>query len=157
MKKHLSVLPILIFLLGLSITYALVTHYSSDGYVIVDTLSIDGNTIIMGNGCKAIIADTSPERAYSIQLGLDKVIVGRPITHDTVSEILKSFNITLEAVKINGYDGQYYYSDMIMSNNEKVLSLDVMPSDAIAIALRLDAPIYINQTLLNEVGLDICE
>ena len=156
MKKHLPMLPILIFLLGLSITYALVTHYSSDGYIIVDKLSIQDNTIIMGNGCKAIIADTSPERAMSIQLGLDKTIAGRPNTHDTTSEIIKSFNITLEAVKINAYDGQYYYSDMILSNNEKVLSLDTMPSDAIAIALRLDAPIYINSTLLEEIGENIC-
>jgi len=49
-----------------------------------------------------------------------------------------------------------YYSDMIFNQDKKVLILDSMPSDAIAIALRMDAPIYINETLLEEVGKDIC-
>lgn len=155
-KKHFPLLPIVIILATIVFAYAVVSHYSTDGYVRVDKLSIDGNNIIFGTGCKAIIAETSEERAYAIQLGLDKTINNRPLTHDTFVETLKSFNITLEAVKIKSYDGQFYYSDMILSNDKKVLTLDTMPSDAIAIAVRLDAPIYVNETLLNEIGEDIC-
>ena len=157
MRKSIPPIPIVIFLLGLAIAYAGVTYYSTVGYVRADIIQIDGNMIVIGKGCTAIVADTSPERAYAIQLGLEKRIEGRPLTHDTFVETLKSFNITLQAVQMQRYDGTYYYSDMIMTDGEKVLRLDAMPSDAIAIALRADAPIYINETLLEEVGEKICE
>ena len=156
MKKYLPPICLLIVLLALSITYAVMIHYSAEGYVEVNVLEIEGNTIILGHDCLAIIADTSPERAYSIELGINKKIENRPMTHDSFVEVLKSFNITLEAVKIQRTDDKYYYADMILSDNKKVLTLDVMPSDAIAIALRSNAPIYINQTLLDEVGENIC-
>ncbi|MDD5416778.1 MAG: bifunctional nuclease family protein [Candidatus Aenigmarchaeota archaeon] len=156
MKKHFPLLNIVLILALLTTAYAVVSHYSSDGYVLANKLQIQDNTIVIGYDCKAIVAETSPERAYAIQLGLENKIDKRPVTHDAFVETLESFNITLEAVKINRYDGNYYYSDMIMSNSDKVLSLDTMPSDAIAIAVRLKAPIYINSTLLDEVGENIC-
>jgi len=155
-KKHFPLLPIVIILATIVFAYAVVSHYSTDGYVRVDKIKIDGNNIVFGTGCKAIVAGTSEERAYSIQMGLDKTINNRPLTADTFVETLKIFNITLEAVKIKSYDGSFYYSDMILSNDKKVLTLDTMPSDAIAIAVRLDAPIYVNETLLNEIGQNIC-
>lgn len=156
MRKHLPLIYILLVLLGLSIAYPFVTHYSTEDYVLVDVLRVQENTIIIGKGCVAIVADTSPERAYAIQMGIENRIETRPLTHDSFSEVMKGFNITLEAVKIQRYDDQFYYSDMILNQGDRVLRLDTMPSDAIAVALRMDAPIYINKTLLEEVGKVIC-
>ena len=156
MRKHLPLIYILIVLLGLSVAYSAMMHYSTEGYVKVNVLRMQEDTIIIGYECKAIVADTSPERAHSIKMALVNRIDGRPMTHDTFVQTLDGFNITLEAVKIQRYDDQYYYSDMIFNQDKKVLILDSMPSDAIAIALRMDAPIYINETLLEEVGKDIC-
>ncbi len=156
MKKHLPLFYLLIVLVVLTLAYGAMTHYSTEGYVLANVMRIEGQTIIIGHDCLAIVADTSPERAYSIQMGLDKKIENRPMTHDTFIEVIKSFNITLEAVKLQTFDGSYYYSDMILSDDEKVLVLDAMPSDAIALAVRLDVPIYLNQTLLEEIGQEIC-
>lgn len=150
-------------LLGILVIYfasfganALLEFLSLENYVEANVLKVIGTTIIIGNNCTAIKADTSPERAQSIQLGLEKKISDRPNTHDSFAAVLKSFNITLEAVKLERYDGKYYYSDMILKAGDKILKLDVMPSDGIAVALRTGSKIYLNKTMLFEVGKNIC-
>jgi len=135
---------------------AMLQYFSSDGFVEANVLQVSGDTIIIGNNCTAIAATTSPERAQSIEQGIEKRTGERPNTHDTIAQILKSFNITADAVKFNSYDGRYYYSDLILRSGSKVLALDMMPSDAIAIALRANATIYINKTLLAQIGKKIC-
>lgn len=135
---------------------ATLQYFSTDGFVEASVLQVSGDTIIIGNNCTAIAATTSPERAQSIRQGIDGAMGERPNTHDTIVQILKSFNITADAVKFNYYDGKYFYSDMVLHSGSKVLALDMMPSDAIAIALRTNATIYINGTLLAQIGKKIC-
>ncbi len=127
-----------------------------DGYVEANVLKVIGKTIIIGNNCTVIAAETSPERAYSILLGMEGTINERPNTHDSFVQTLKSFNISVERVNLNSFDGRFYYSDIVLRNNKKQLMLDIMPSDAIAIALRANAPIYINKTFLRESGQTVC-
>lgn len=135
---------------------AILQYFSTDGFIEANILRVSGDSIVIGNNCTAIIATTSSERAQSIEQGIEKKTGERPNTHDTVAQILKSFNITAESVKFNNYDGKYYYSDLILRGGSKVLTLDMMPSDAIAIALRANATIYINKTLLAQIGKKIC-
>lgn len=135
---------------------ALLQYFSTDGFVEASVLQVSGDSIIIGNNCTAIAATTSPERAQSIAQGIVGTMGERPNTHDTIAQILKSFNITADAVKFNSYDGRFYYSDLILRSGSKVLALDMMPSDAIAIALRANATIYINKTLLAQIGKKIC-
>ncbi|MEM5785581.1 MAG: DUF151 domain-containing protein, partial [Candidatus Aenigmatarchaeota archaeon] len=120
-------------------------------------LEVDGNKIILGINCTAIVAETSSERAENIQLGLNKIISKRPSTYDTFYEVLKSFNITLERVELLYFDGKYYYADAVFKSKDKQLRIDLMPSDAIGLAVRADAEIYVNKSLLYEIGKDICE
>ncbi|MFZ3077217.1 MAG: bifunctional nuclease domain-containing protein [Candidatus Aenigmatarchaeota archaeon] len=147
----LAISAVLIFAASATLQY-----FSADGFVEASVLQVSGDTIIIGNNCTAIAATTSPERAQSILQGIDGATGERPNTHDTIAQILKSFNITADAVKFNYYDGRYFYSDMILRSGSKVLALDMMPSDAIAIALRANATIYINGTLLAQIGKKIC-
>lgn len=121
-----------------------------------DTLDVNGDTIALGTGCMAIVADTSTERADSIRLGQMKVINDRPTTHDTFMATLDAFNITVDSFRLTRYDGRLYYSDLVLRSRDKVLKLDVRPSDGIAIAVRADAPMYVNKTLLAERGENIC-
>ena len=156
MDKRLPPLSLFIILLALSIGYSAMIHYSTDGFVEVDTITLEEYIVTIGYGCRGIVADTSPERALSIQQGLRGVIEDRPMSHDTFVEVLKSFNITVEALKINKFEDERYYADLILSNEDKVLTIDLLPSDGIALCTRTNATIYINQTLLNEYGEDIC-
>ncbi len=127
-----------------------------DNYVNVNILKVVGKTIVVGNNCTAIFAETSPERAVSILFGLENYINQRPNTHDSFAQVLKSFGIKVKRVDINSFDGRFYYSDIVLQNNKKQLKLDIMPSDAIALALRTNAEIYINETFLKESGQNIC-
>ena len=129
---------------------------STQGYVEADVLEIQENNVIVGTGCTAIKADTSVERADSIKLGLEGKIGERPNTHDVFVDAFTTFNITIDSVTMDWYDGKYYYSNIILRNDGKVLKIDSKPSDAIAIALRAKAPIYVNKTLLKERGEKIC-
>jgi len=130
--------------------------FEEEKYVVANVLEVAGNTIIIGNNCTVIVAETSAERAYSIDLGKRGVIEERPTTHDVFAEVLKSFNITLEHVQIDKFDGKYYYAYLYLMSGDKILRLDTKPSDAIALALRTDSNIYIKKSLLDEIGKDIC-
>jgi len=151
-----SIIAVMVLVVLAIAVSAMLQYFSSDGFVEANVLQVSGDTIIIGNNCTAIAATTSPERAQSIEQGIEKRTGERPNTHDTIAQILKSFNITADAVKFNSYDGRYYYSDLILRSGSKVLALDMMPSDAIAIALRANATIYINKTLLAQIGKKIC-
>ena len=126
------------------------------GYVEADVLEVQGSVVVLGKDCLAIVAETSPERAYSIELGIAGIIDGRPNTHDIFAETLRSFNISLEYVTLDNYEDGIYYANLVLKSDEKYLKLDTKPSDAIALALRTNSSIFLNQTLLEEIGQTVC-
>jgi bifunctional DNase/RNase len=137
-------------------------YFSTDGYTQVwpgGVLEVSGTTVIAGSNCTAMVADTTEERAQAIVDALANSTGPRPDTWTSWKMSLNSFNVTVDAVQIQRFDGKYYYSDVLlhgMTDQEKVLRLDMRPTDAMALAIRVGAPIYINTTLLKEVGKDIC-
>jgi bifunctional DNase/RNase len=155
-KSNAAFITLMVLILVSIMAYAVINIVDMNEYVIADVLEVSGTTIIIGNNCSAIVAETSPERAYSIELGKIGLIEERPTTHDVFSEVLKSFNITLDHVQIESFDDQYYYAYLFLMSGDKILRLDTKPSDGIALALRTDSPIYIKKTLLEQVGRDIC-
>jgi len=155
-KLNASFITLMVLILVSIMAYAVINIVDMDEYVIADVLEVSGTTIIIGNNCTVIVAETSSERAYSIELGKIGLIEERPTTHDVFSEVLKSFNITLDHVQIESFDDQYYYAYLFLMSGDKILRLDTKPSDGIALALRTDSPIYIKKSLLEQVGRDIC-
>jgi bifunctional DNase/RNase len=159
MRKKKSKIPITTFiiLILLSITsLAIINLIETSEYVEANVLRVDGTVITIGNNCTAIVAETSPERAYSIELGIKGVIEQRPNTHDIFAQTLKSFNITLDHVTIDNFENGIYYANLHLISENKVLKLDSKPSDSIALALRTNSTIYINRTMLQEIGKNIC-
>ena len=164
----------LVFLVALGIVYVAVNYPSEraappggtleqtpyfspgDEFREQNVLRIDGTTITVGRGCTAIVADTSQERADAIAFALANKTDVRPNAWDGWASTLKSFNITLEAVTMWGKSEDAYLSNAIFRSGSDVLELDMRPSDAIALALRIGTPIYLNMTLLREVGVNIC-
>lgn len=138
------------------VVVAVIDNFNMENYVEADVLEVYDTTIVVGVGCRAIVADTSPERAYSIETGIAGIIDTRPNTHDIFAETLKSFNITLDHVTLDSYSDGIYYSKLVLETDEKLLKLDSKPSDAIALALRTNSSIYINKTMLEEIGQNIC-
>jgi bifunctional DNase/RNase len=154
-----SRLPLAVFLILIVLSFAaiaVINMINVGDYVVADVLQVSGQTITIGNNCTAIIQDTSAERAQSIQDGINGVMEQRPNTHDIFAQTLKSFNITLDYVTIDNFVNGTYYSNLFLRSGNKILKLDSKPSDAIALALRTNSTIYINKTLLKEVGTNIC-
>jgi len=157
--KKASKLPLIVFLLVVLFSFValgIMNLMNTEDYVVVNVLQVSGTTVVLGNNCTAIISDTSQERAQSIRDGINGIIEERPNTHDIFAETLKSFNITLDRVTIDSLVNGTYYANLYLISADKVLKLDVKPSDGIALALRMNSTIYINKTLLQQVGSVIC-
>lgn len=154
-KNLLTIVFIVLILLSFA-AIAIVNLINFDDYVTADVLQVNGNTVIIGNKCTAIVSDTSAERALAIQEGIEGVMEQRPNTWDIFAETLRSFNVSLEYITIDNFKNETYYANMYLKSTTKVLKLDTKPSDAIALALRTNSTIYINKTLLDEVGQNIC-
>ena len=145
-----------ILIIGL-FAIAQLNNFDSVGYVEADTINIVGlQTLVVGANCTGIVADTTEERAKAIQSGIDKKIEERPSVYDNYVDTMKSFNISVERVSLDRYDGNYYYSNIFLRSADKLLKIDAKPSDAIAVALKANASIFINKTLLREIGKNIC-
>jgi len=158
-RKKASRLPLIVFLIIILFSFmsiALINLINFEDYLIANVLEVSGSTIVLGNNCTAIIAQTSPERAHSIEIGIKGIIEQRPNTHDIFAQALKSFNITLEQVTLDNFEEGIYYANLHFKSGNKFLELDVKPSDGIALALRMNSSIYINRTLLEDIGKDIC-
>lgn len=158
-RKKPNKLPVIVFILLVLFSFvaiAVVNIINFEDYVIADVLQVSGSTVIIGNNCTAIIAETSPERAQAIDDEIRGIMEQRPNTYDIFAETLKSFNISLEYVTLDNFINGTYYSNLYLKSANKVLKLDTKPSDAIALALKTNSTIYLNKALLNEVGEKIC-
>ncbi len=94
--------------------------------------------------------------AQSISLGLEKDIQPpRPLTHDLFSKFVTSTHFNLESVIIYQIVDGVFFSNLIFKNKntEEELILDARTSDAVAMAVRFDAPIFTTEQVLNEAGI----
>lgn len=87
-------------------------------------------------------------QALSIYLGQRRQKASRPLTHDLLASVFEALDARLEKVVITELKDGVYYADMVLNQNDHQVTLDSRPSDAIALALRLQAPIYANTALL---------
>jgi len=75
----------------------------------------------------------------------------RPNFHDLAQRLIESVNAELVRVVVTELRGGTYYATLALRVNGKVVEIDVRPSDAIAVAVRLDAPIFVREGLFEEV------
>lgn len=94
--------------------------------------------------------------AQSISLGLEKDLnPPRPLTHDLFAQFVKNTGFKLESVIIYQIKDGVFFSNINFKNplTEEKLILDARTSDAVAMAVRFDAPIYTTSDVLNEAGI----
>jgi len=88
--------------------------------------------------------------ANAIALELEKVSTPRPMTHDLLKNILEGLGITVQQVVVNDLKENTFYATIELNYNGSVVSIDSRPSDAIALALRTNAPIYVTETVVTQ-------
>ncbi|MGB9835167.1 MAG: bifunctional nuclease family protein [Candidatus Saccharicenans sp.] len=88
--------------------------------------------------------------ANAIALSLEGILTPRPMTHDLMKNFLDELNIKVEKVVVNDVRDNTFYAIIYLSQNEISYQIDSRPSDAIALALRVQAPIYVNEEVLKK-------
>jgi len=94
--------------------------------------------------------------AEAISRGLEDVVTLRPMTHDLMKQILDTLQASITRVVINDLKENTFYARLYVSMDGEELIIDSRPSDAIALAVRVKAPIYVAESVLEttkEMGL----
>lgn len=95
--------------------------------------------------------------AQSIAIKLERVRTPRPLTHDLFCSFAHAFGVQLKEVFIYRFEDGIYSSELTFSDGTRTIGLDARTSDAIAIAMRADAPIYTTQAIVDETGIELEE
>ena len=90
--------------------------------------------------------------AQSIALKLNNAHSPRPLSHDLMNSIIKKLNAHLFKVVIYDMVNDIFYAEIYLTQDEKTIIVDARTSDAVALAVRSDAPIFINSDILDIVG-----
>lgn len=86
--------------------------------------------------------------ANAIALEIEKVLTPRPMTHDLIKLLLTGLETGVRKVVVSDLKEDTYYAVIWLEKEGELISVDSRPSDALAIALRLDCPIYVDDTVL---------
>ncbi|NLE33807.1 MAG: hypothetical protein GX622_01750 [Bacteroidales bacterium] len=110
-----------------------------------------------------ILAEESGERRIPIIIGgfeaqaivikLENLEPPRPLTHDLFRSFAQACGVTVEQVLINKLREGIFYSEILCTDGEKRFRIDSRTSDAVALALRFECPIFIDPQILNEAGI----
>ncbi|MET0932372.1 MAG: bifunctional nuclease family protein [Mycetocola sp.] len=94
-----------------------------------------------------------PQEATSILIAVEGAHAPRPLSHDLMKTLLEAVGATVERVDVTKIEDGTFYAEISLRTEKGRLVLDSRPSDAIAIAARVDAPIWVNDDVLEEAGI----
>jgi len=107
-----------------------------------------------------ILKDLEEKKAIPIWIGIfeasaiateiEKIAFSRPMTHDLLSEVVKVLRSEVLSVEIHDLRNNTFFANLRLSREGEVLVVDARPSDAIAIALRAGAPIYVDDKVIEK-------
>lgn len=86
--------------------------------------------------------------ASAIIRKIENLGVVRPMTHDLIVSIVEKTGYQLDRIEINNVEKETYYATLYLVNDNETIEIDARPSDAIAVAMRMEAPIYVTANVL---------
>lgn len=98
-----------------------------------------------------------PAEASAIAMEMQGVKAQRPMTHDLLKQLVIGLGAELRRVSIHDVKDNTYFAELLMSREDQVFQLDARPSDSIALALRLHAPIFTSEQLLDQRSVEAPE
>ncbi|MCB0654124.1 MAG: bifunctional nuclease family protein [Saprospiraceae bacterium] len=111
--------------------------------------------VILGeqNGDRRLPIVIGSFEAQAIAVALEQMVPSRPLTHDLFKNTLETFNIDLKEVLINNLLDGIFYAKLICIKDGEVLEIDSRTSDALALAVRFECPIYTYEFILESAGI----
>lgn len=102
---------------------------------------------------RALSIQTGSYEAAAIGRGVDGSEGTRPITHDLMANVISQLGGKLERVEIDRVDAPIFYASLVLENSSgEEKHIDARPSDALALAVRTNAPIYVEDDVMNRAG-----
>ena len=91
--------------------------------------------------------------AQAIVVAMENMTPNRPLTHDLFKNTIDTFEIELQEIVINNLLEGIFYSRLICRRGDDIFEIDSRTSDAVALAVRFDCPIYVYDFILDEAGI----
>jgi len=108
-----------------------------------------------------VLKETNGDRAFPIVIGIweavaiDRNLKGkktpRPMTHDLLENVIQGLDSKLDRIVVTELRDRTFYAKLVLRRNGKAVEIDSRPSDAIALAVQMRAPIYVEESVLEEV------
>ncbi len=95
--------------------------------------------------------------AQAIAIEIEKIVPNRPMTHDLFKSFAMNFRFEVKEIIISDLKEGVFYARIVCESDDNRIEIDSRPSDAIAIGLRFNAPIYTYETILGEAGIILSE
>ena len=107
------------------------------------------------NGSRKLPIVIGGFEAQAIAIGLEKKIkTSRPLTHELFKSFAEKFGIKFNHIIISKLKDGVFFSNIVCENNDNVIKIDSRTSDAIALSIRFNAPIFVKKDILDEAGFD---
>jgi bifunctional DNase/RNase len=107
-----------------------------------------------------VLKDEENRRALPIWIGsaeasaiirrIENIPVSRPMTHDLICTIIKEMDYEVKKIEIHDVEKETYFANIFLSNGDNEIIIDARPSDAIAVAIRTSAEIYVTSNVIAE-------
>ena len=105
------------------------------------------------NGNRRIPIVIGGFEAQAIAIGLERLHPPRPLTHDLFINFAKSFDISITEVNIYHLEEGIFYSELVCMTNGSYIKIDARTSDAVALAIRCNCPIYTTEQIIDKAGI----
>lgn len=111
--------------------------------------------VVLGelNGLRRLPIVIGGFEAQAIAVALEKMDPSRPLTHDLMKNFMVAFNIELKEIVISDLKEGIFYSSLICENGTDTIEIDSRTSDALALAVRFNCPIYTFDHILDNAGI----
>jgi RNA polymerase sigma factor (sigma-70 family) len=123
------------------------------------------SSIVNSDSCVVILWDEANRRFLPIFVGipsgeaiaqiLTETSLPRPMTFQFTANMLQAASVNLESVKIESLQNNTYYATVSLGCNGQIKEVDARPSDAIALGLLMNSPIYVNETVMQEAAIAV--
>ena len=127
-------------------------------------LTIDGIRVSLMNQQRVVILrvkDTEkflpiwigPGEADAIALKLQNVTVPRPLTHDLLFDVITSLDATVDRIVVSDLSDDTFFAKIVLQVNGSTMEVDSRPSDALALAVRTESPIYAEDNVVEKAAI----
>jgi uncharacterized protein len=106
------------------------------------------------NGERYLPIWIGPFEADAITIQLQGIEVARPMTHDLLKQLIETLDGEVTHVIISDLQNDTFYAKIVLNINGDTLEVDSRPSDAVALAVRVDAPIYVDEDVMDRAAME---